>query len=135
MRRIAKSGIGLTLVEVLVSIGVVTLLVISAVQTILSSQYLTSYSRHKIQAMFAAQQILEQQRQKTFSAASSQTTVPVILDVNGNFMGTAITTVTNLDAYRNQVKLEIDWQEQVLAAKMTMKEYYSTNIANDPVPN
>ncbi len=135
MIQLFRSKSGLTLVEVLISIAIMLLLLTAATQTILNSQFLTSYSRHKAQAMYAAQQILEQQRQKSFSASSSQTTAPVILDANSNFNGTAITTVTNLDAYRNHVDVEIDWQEQILAAKVTMKEYYSTNIANDPIPN
>jgi len=135
MSQISKSENGLTLIEVLVSIAIMFLIITAITQAIISSQFFTSYSRHKLQGMYAAQQILEQQRQKQFSASSSQTTAPVILDANGNFNGTAITTVTNLDAYRNRVSVEIDWPEQIQASKVIMKEYYSTIVANDPVPN
>ncbi len=126
---------GMALVEILISIAVVLILFSAATMSILNSQFLASYSRHKTQAMYVAQQLLEAQRRQTFVAASSSTTAAVTLDTYVNFTGTAITTVANLDAYRNQVTVEIDWVEQMLAGKKTMKEFYSVNIANDPVPN
>ncbi len=133
---------GVTLVEVLVSIAIVLVLLTAAAKTILNGQFLTSYARHKTQAMYAAQQLLEQQRWLAFSTTSSQTTAPVILDTYGNysssagyFYGTAITTITNIDAYRNHVTIEIDWPEQILSGKVMMKEYFATNIANDPISN
>ncbi len=135
MRRFSVSRDGLTLVEVLVSIAIVFVLVGAITQSILSSQFMTSLSRHKIQAMYASQQMIEHQRQKTFVAASSLTTGVVSLDASAGFNGVSRLTVTNLDAYRNRVDVEIDWPESVLGSNMTMKEYYSTNIANDSVPN
>ncbi len=142
MKRSFKCEAGFTLIEVLVSTLVVASLVLAGAKTITDSQYLNSLSRHKVQAMYAAQQILEQKRRATFVAASSVVTAPVVLDTYGNFSntngyfyGTSVTTVTNLDAYRNQVTVEVSWPEQVLAAKRTTREYFSTNIANDPIPN
>ena len=137
MRNSFNNNNGLTLVEVIVSMGIVLLMSVAATQTLLNSQFLTSYSRHKMQAMYTAQWLLEQKRKQPFVAVNSVTNPPatVILDYSNNFTGTAVTTVTNLDANRNQVKVEIDWQEQVLSAKITMKEVYETNIGNDAVLN
>lgn len=141
MNKVFKPENGLTLIEVLVSIWLFSLLIIATAMTILNCLFLGSYARHRIQAMYTAQEMIEQQRRQTFSTIPFQTTTPVTLDPSGNnnssgsFLGTAIITVANLDAYRNQMKVEIDWQERVLAGKITAKEYYSTNIVNDPVPN
>ena len=137
MNKILKPKDGVTLIDILVSILLLSTLVIAAAATILNCLFLASYSRHKIQAMFVAQQIMEQQRRQVFSTIPFQTTTSVTLDNNsgGSFLGTAIVTLVNLDIYRNQINVEIDWPEQVLTGKITIKEYYSTNIVNDPIPN
>ncbi len=133
---------GGTLVEVLVSIGIVLIFLVAAVTTILNSQFLASYAKHKLQAMYVAGQIIEQERRLSFSNIITQASTPVTLDTNGtyntaadDFLGNSIITVTSLDAYRKQVQVQINWQEQILAGKRTMTEYFSTNIANDSLPN
>lgn len=129
-------------VEVLVSMAIVVILVTAAAMTILNSQFLASYSKHKIQAMYAAQQIIEQQRRLNFSNIVSQSSAPVTLDSRGtyntsadDFLGNAVITVVSIDANRKQVQVQINWQEQLTTAKVTMREYYSTIIANDPLTN
>ncbi|MBF0618702.1 MAG: type II secretion system protein [Candidatus Omnitrophica bacterium] len=134
---------GLTLVEALVSLAIVTVLLVTATEGILNSRFLGSYSRHQVQAMYAAQQILEQYRRQPFSTVSLNTSGPVILDFNGDFSntgtylyGTAFISVVNIDPDRDKINVEVDWQEKMQDNKnVTMKEYYSTIIVNDPVPN
>ncbi len=133
---------GSTFVEVLVSIALVVIFVTAAQMTILNSQFLASYSKHRLQAMYVAQQIIEQQRRLTFANIVSVASTAVTLDTKGtynttadDFLGNVIITVTTLDAYRKQVQVQVNWQEQVTTAKVTMREYYSTNIANDTLTN
>lgn len=129
-------------VEVLVSMAIIIILVTAAASTILNSQFLASYSKHKIQAMYAAQHIIEQQRRLAFSNIVSQASTPVTLDTKGtyntsadDFLGNVILTVSSLDVNRKQLQVQINWQEQITTAKVTMREYYSTIIANDPLTN
>jgi prepilin-type N-terminal cleavage/methylation domain-containing protein len=107
---------GFTLIEVLVSVGIMLIFLPFAANMLTNSQLLASYSKHKIQAAYAAQQILETQRQiiSTYFnplpllSGQSKTIGPssVILDTKGNynnlncntntsiFCGTSIITVT-----------------------------------------
>lgn len=142
MCRVLGQKRGISLVEVLVSIAIVLIFLLAAATTIINGQFLTSYAKHKLQATYAAQQILEQTRRLTFANIVSQASTPITLDTQGtynttadDFLGNVIITVISLDAYRKQVQVQINWKEQVLATKIDMREYYSTNIANDPVPN
>ena len=130
-----RSKQGLTLVELLISVGVMLLVVIAAAQVLLSSQFLASYQRHKVQAMYAAQQLLEQKRQTAFSATSSTSTQAVVLDAGTNFSGSAVTTVTNIDANRNQVSVAVSWVEKIFGRDITMREYFATNLTIDPLLN
>src|SRR5271154_4768684 len=101
---------GFTLVEVLVSVGIMLIFLPFAASMLTNSRMLASYSKHKIQAAYAAQQIIETQRQNQFlviAAGNSVTQGPasVILDTKGNyanatcqntniFCGTTVITVT-----------------------------------------
>ena len=141
MKRILKSQRGASLVEILVSIGIVMLFLAAAASTILNSQFLASYSRHKIQAMYVAQQLVEQQRRYLWASIISVASTPVTLDTQGtgsaadDFMGNSVITVSTLDAFRKSVQVEINWREHVLNGNITIREFYTTNIANDPIPN
>lgn len=133
---------GTTLIEILVSTVICVITVTAAASTILSSQFLASYSKHRLEAMFVAQQIIEQERRLSYANLVSVPSAQVVLDNNGNlnnpngdFMGNAVITVTTLDVYRKQVQVQVNWLERVLGGTMTMREYYSTDIANDPLPN
>lgn len=140
--RIRRRESGLTLVEILVSLALLVILAAGMASTILSSQFFSSYSRHKIQAAYAAQQILEQQRRTAFSAIATQASAAVTLDTKGtynttadDFNGNRVITVTSIDAYRKMVQVEINWQEQVASGKITAREYFKTTIANEPEYN
>jgi prepilin-type N-terminal cleavage/methylation domain-containing protein len=137
-----RTNNGVSLVEVLVSVFLIGILIMAATETIIDSQFFNSYSRHKVQTMYAAQQLLEAQRQQPFAAASFQTPVQqVILDTSGStnpakyFYGSAVTTLTHLSADLNQVSVQISWSEKTRRGPVTMTENYLTVIANDPIPN
>ncbi len=154
---------GFTIVEVLVSVGIMVVLLPFAANMLTNSQLLASYSKHKIEAAYAAQQIIETQRQNPFivlSSGQSQTIGPssVILDTKGNynnlncntnstiFCGTSVITVTPA-VYTNSAGtkvtstsvdhfvVQIFWFEQILKSKVSMTETYAEDIANDPILN
>jgi prepilin-type N-terminal cleavage/methylation domain-containing protein len=92
---------GFTLVEVLVSVGILLIFLPFAASMLTNSQLLASYSKHKIQAAYAAQQIIETQRQiissyfipTPLSAGQSKSfTGFVMLDTKGNYTNTTCTT-------------------------------------------
>ncbi|MDE2213815.1 MAG: type II secretion system protein [Candidatus Omnitrophica bacterium] len=81
---------GFTLVEVLVTLGLVVIFLPVAGAILTNSQMAASLSKHKTEATYAAQQIIEAQRQDPFVVLSSghtQVTGPswVILDTKGNY--------------------------------------------------
>jgi len=143
MRNISSSDNGLTLIEVMVSVALIVILLTATASTIINSQLLSSLARHKVQAAYVSQQILEQQRRLAFSNIVSLPAAAVTLDTRGtynttndDFIGAAVITVTNIDSYRKKVQVEIDWPEWLLTgAQVTMKEYYATTIANEPQLN
>jgi len=92
-----KKNSGFTLVEVLVSVGILLIFLPFAASMLTNSQLLASNSKHKIQAAYAAQQIIETLRQKPISyfAPILSTAIPnnaptiitewVMLDTKGNY--------------------------------------------------
>lgn len=157
-----KKG-GFTLVEVLVSVAIMLIFLPFAASMLTNSQLLASYSKHKIQASYAAQQIIETQRQNPFinlSPGQSQTIGPaaVVLDTKGNyantncstnpnlFCGTAVVTVTptvytnsfgvsTTSTMADHFTVQISWVEQILQLQVPMTETYAEDIANDPMLN
>lgn len=133
---------GLTLVEVLVSVTLIVVLLTAAASTILNSQFLSSYAKHKIQAAYVGQQILEQERRLGLSGISSQPSAAVTLDTKGtygttsdDFLGNRVITVTAIDAYRKMVQVEINWLEQFGAGKITMREYFKATLSDESTLN
>jgi prepilin-type N-terminal cleavage/methylation domain-containing protein len=95
-----KSNSGFTLVEVLVSVGILLVFLPFAASMLTNSQLLASYSKHKIQAAYVAQQLIETQRQlissyfipTSLSAGQSKTISGfVMLDNKGNYTNTTCT--------------------------------------------
>jgi len=165
MAKLSNTKSGFTLVEVLVSVGILLVFLPFAASMLTNSQVLASYSKHKIQAVYAAQQIIESQRQQPFVnilPGHSVTVLPspasVVLDTKGNYSNTNCSTNPNLfcgiavitltpAVYTNSagvsvpsstvdhVVVQISWPEQISAFKMTMTETYAEDIANDPMLN
>lgn len=159
MNQLANNESGFTLVEILVSVGIMLIFLPFAASMLTNSQLLASYSKHKIQAAYAAQQILETQRQNPFlviAAGHSVASGPssVVLDTKGNyinpncnnsnvFCGTATITVTPA-VYSNSAipsttvdhfVVTISWVEQIVKLKVPMTETYAEDIANDTMLN
>ena len=144
------------------SVGIMLIFLPFAASMLTNSQLLASYSKHKIQAAYAAQQIIETQRQNAFVsllAGQSQVIGPssVVLDTKGNYVnancantniycGTVLITITPT-VYTNSsgVKttsstvdhfvVSISWSENILKLKVPMTETYAEDIANDPMLN
>jgi prepilin-type N-terminal cleavage/methylation domain-containing protein len=164
MKKSSKTTSGFTLTEVLVSVGIMVVFLPFAASMLVNSQLLASYSKHKIQAAYAAQQIIETQRQNPFlviAAGNSVTVQPnpasVILDTKGNyvnatcsnpniFCGTATITVTPAvytstsgakvtSTAIDHFVVTISWNEQILKLKVPMTETYAQDIVNDPMLN
>ena len=142
MRYGLRSQKGFTLVEVMISFSFLTVTLLSFYAILISNAYMTSYNRHKLQAAFAAQRILEEQRRATFANLVSANLGAVSVDTKGTFnttaddlMGAAVLTVTNLDIYRKRAQVEVNWPERSALGAVTMREYYATDIANEPQLN
>ena len=156
MDKRSNTSNGFTLVEVLVSMGLMLIFIPFVASMLTNNQLLASYSKHKIQAAYAAKQIIETQRQQavlhgTIASQSAQ----VILDTKCNynnsanyFYGTAVTTVTPAvytstsgatepsNASIDHVVVKITWTEKVFNLKVPMTETYATDIImNDPMLN
>jgi len=140
MRNTRNSKCGFTLVETIWSIALITILIPPAINNILNNQFLSSYSKHKMQAAYVAQQILEQERRAAFSEIVSVPPAFVSLDTRGtynttvdDFMGNAIITVTDVDANQKMVQVEINWTERIFGrGQVVMREYFTTTFANEP---
>jgi len=129
---------------------------------LINSQLLASYSKHKIQAAYAAQQMLETQRQSPFqviAAGKSVTIGPanVVLDTKGNynnvncnnsntFCGTTVITVTptvytttagvkTTSATVDHFVVQVFWNERIAKLFVPMTETYAEDIVNDPMLN
>ena len=129
---------GFTLVEVLVAVLLFAITILSFISVLNTCTYLDSYSRHKIQAMYVAQRIIEEQRRQLFSTLASQNYGVVSLDTKGTFatsaddyLGNAIITVTAVDANRKKVKVEVNWEQRSVIGTVTKKEFLSTDIGNE----
>ena len=134
---------GFTLVEAMVGIGLIAIVWIGAINIIVVARAAESRARHRTQAMYVAQQAIEDLRKQLFSNIVNSTST-VIIDDRGttgiysdDLMGTQVVTVTSPSTYYKKVLVEIRWNE-VMSGKnksVTMHEYYGTNIANDQQVN
>jgi prepilin-type N-terminal cleavage/methylation domain-containing protein len=129
---------GFTLLETMVALLIFLVLFLGAAVAIITSMYLGSVIKHKVQAMYWAQRFIEEERRLPFSTLASLPSASVSLDTNGTFDTTAddrtgnrVVTVTNIDTYRKRLKIEINWTEKFLRGTNTMREYYSTDIAQE----
>ncbi len=161
MKNVLNTTSGFTIIEVMVSVGIMLVFLPFAASMLTNSQMLASYAKHKTQAAFAAQQIVETERQAAFIpliAGGSKIIGPnsVFLDTKGNyvnpncntnsFCGTSIITVTPA-VYTKQdgtktTKTNVDhfvvqiyWSERIFKLMVPMTETYAADIVNDPMLN
>lgn len=133
---------GFSFAEALLCLALIPPVVGFSFQIFINQKALASYARHKSQAMFIAQQIIEEQRRLAFSTIASKTSAVVTLDTKGSFgsttddfTGNRIITVTSIDANKKLLKVEINWIQVMNAQRQTIREYYATIIANEPQLN
>jgi len=134
-----RSQKGLTLLEVLVSVSVFFLIWMAAAASIVGSRYLSSFAKHKGQAIYLAQEALEEQRRRTFNNIASRADA-VPLDTQGTFNtatddlnGNRVITVTAVpgDAFRKRVRADVTWWEPILGGRIQIHTYCTTDIANE----
>ena len=145
-----KTKKGFTLVEAMVGIGLLSIVWIGVINIIVVGRAAESRARHKTQAMYVAQQAIEDLRKQPFgidqhlsggkpSLINGTYTAAVIIDDRGttsasdDLNGTQVVTVSSPTTYYKQALVEIRWNE-VMSGKnksVTMHEYYGTFIAND----
>ena len=142
MRGLSNTNKGFTLVEVVSAVLLLTLVFVSFLGGLMAFRYAASYSKHKVQAVYVAQRIIEEERRQPFVSLVSLAYGPVSIDTKGTFntsaddyMGTALVMVNNIDAYRKKVQVEVDWQERTALGAVTKREYCTTDIANEPQLN
>ena len=144
---------GFTLVEVLVSTALVIMFLPVIGTLLINSQQLASIAKHKIQAAYLAELIIEKERQLPFANITSQTATNYPLDTKGNynssagyFYATVVITVgpavytsttgaTSINANIDHVALQISWIEQRGKSPVTITENYTGDIANDKMLN
>ncbi len=138
-----SSGKGFTLTEILASFSIMLTVWVCVFGVSVANRKIISYSKHKIQAIYLAQQKIEQLRVSPFPPASI--TAPgevIILDDMGttstadDLMGHRLVTVTVLDAYCRRVQIEVNWSELSMGGVgIARREYCTTTIANEPTMN
>ena len=133
-----KAQLGFTLLEVMVSLSIFLVLFLGTATAIIGSTFLSSVVKHKVQAMYWAQRFIEEQRRLPFTSLASLPSASVSIDTKGTFVtpgddlsGNRIVTVTNIDTYRKRVRIEMNWTEKIMGGRITLREYYSTDIANE----
>ena len=138
MKQLFRSSSGFTLVEVLTSILLLLIVWTVSLNSMVNYKHIDSFAKHKIEAAYVAQRILEEQRRQPFANLVTRNYGPVSIDTRGTFnssaddlIGVAKITVTILDAYRKRVQIEVSWPELSAIGTVTKKEYYATDIANE----
>ena len=136
--KIKKSNNGFTIAEVISSMLILALALPVFLSALEAYKFVAHHSRHKLQAAFVAQRIIEEKRRTTFANLATANYGVVSIDTNGtfnatadDFMGNATVTVTNLDAYRKRVMVQVTWQEHSPVGAVPMSEYCTTDIANE----
>lgn len=131
---------GFTLVEVLVSCLLMAIAFISFEAIIYTQQYFISYSKHKLQAIYAARTVLDMQRVAGFPYIVNQQFLPPAY-VGCNMPGATV-TVTVLPpyndptcSYRKTVQIKVSWKENMNGAPVTKQELLTIDIANEPQLN
>jgi prepilin-type N-terminal cleavage/methylation domain-containing protein len=131
---------GFTLIEIMTSMALFVIILAGVALALNASTHFASYTKHKAQALYVAQQTIEAYRRYPFGQAPGQLNGTVTLDPSGtfnnqgdDFRANRIVTVTPVtgNAFLERVQVEINWQERIMGGSITMREYLSVNIANE----
>ncbi len=131
---------GFSLLEVMASLSIFLVLFLGTSTAIIGSTYLSSFTKHKVQAMYWAQRYIEEQRRLPFaslvtlpSASASIDTKSTFTASADDFKGNRVVTIIPYanDANRKRIQIEMNWAEKIMGGQITLREYYSTDIANE----
>ena len=146
---------GFTLIEAVVSILILAVIIVASVAALIANLTITSYSKHRLQAVFIARQTLEDMRKHNYGNLTQSSnysyvingrtygTGPVCIDVtdynNGicGFWGDQTVAVNNVtgDTHRKMVQVQVSWSENIGGVVRAMQEYCTTDIADTAAPN
>ena len=136
IRRSRSHKKGFTLVEIVVSCLLIAIAFISFGALIYTQQYFISYSKHKLQAIYAARTVLDMQRVSGFPYIVNQQFLPPAY-IGCNMSGATV-TVTVLPpyndptcSYRKTVQIKVSWNENVHGVPLIKQEFLTTDIANE----
>lgn len=127
---------GFTLTEAVLSVCVLAIIWLAAVDAIIVGQYSATYARHKKQAIYVAQLEIERLRKRLFTEILSSNN-PVSIDTKGtpgtadDFRGSQIVTASGDLGYYKSVLVKMQWNEVFFGVNRTMYEYVGTYIANE----
>ena len=139
-----RSRSAMSLTEVAVSLFILVLIWIAAVDAMIVGKYSASYARHKAQAIYMAQQAIENLRKTPYGLMVSSGPTTIAIDSRGtpdnnadNFNGTQTITVDAevLGTYYRKVAVNIRWNEIFFGRARQVNEYCATYIANEPQVN
>ena len=131
---------GFTLIEVLVSFMLIAIAFLSFEVIMYTQQYFISYSKHKLQAIHAAQAVLGIQRATAYPTGNPPAVSPPAYP--GCDLPGAIVTVSFLPPYndstcyyRTTVQVKVSWTENMCGVPVTRQEFLTTDIAKEPQLN
>lgn len=132
---------GLTLIEVLISMLLLTIAWIAVVEVAIIGVTMGSIARHKIQATYVIQRAMEDLHRRPFPLITGAVTT-VSIDTKGtpdnaadDLLGTQTITVTNTSPYYKKIIVEVSWSERLQMINRVMSERAGTYICNDPQAN
>ena len=134
---------GFTLTEVVIAFLVLTLVWLCVLGVAVANRKITSYTKHKLAAIYLAQQKIEELRKVGYppTAVPSPGELVYLDDMAtassaDDIIGHRIVTVQALDSYRTRVQVEVNWSESSMGSgSNTRKEYCATVISNEPSVN
>jgi Tfp pilus assembly protein PilV len=127
-----KNGLGLT--EVIVSMIIITVTWLALTDALVRINSFIPEMRHRVQAMYAAQEIIERWRRKNFTTMASQAAAKAIGSDSSNpcynFGATYTVTVGAINNHRRTITVAIKWNERHFLLNKPMTEYYATDISD-----
>ena len=127
------------MVEVVISLLLLTIAWIAAIDALIVSKYAAPCSRNRFQAIYLAQKTLEEQRRIPFSniqnyAIQNYSTSNTfgLFTPDNNCPPMALTiTVARIDDYTERVQVRLAWTEHFYGYSVAAAEYCTTDIANE----
>ena len=142
MKRLKKNNKGFTLAETMVAVLFLTAVWVATMGSLVTNKYIASYSKHKVQAIFAAQSIMEEVHRWPFANIIDFDRPGISLDTRGTFntaaddmMADAHVRVTILAPNRRRVQVEVVWQEHSAIASQQYHEFLTTTMVNESLLN